>query len=217
MGAKAAIHGPWEDMVLFKEMEEMTNIHFNFNTPPAANYQEAKNLAFASQQLPDVFFNAGLTPDDEVTYGGQGYLVPLEGLIEKYAPNFNKLMNDNPEIKKSITTVDGHIYALPLIIDEPRAFVPSRLWLNGDWMESLGIMTEPTTTDELYELLKRFKNEDPNKNGKNDEIPISSEKLGGFQSVLLPAFGLLGREVEVKDGWSALIRCKISTRNISLT
>lgn len=113
--------------------------------------------------------------------------------------------------------MDGHIYALPLIIDEPRAFVPSRLWLNGDWMESLGIMTEPTTTDELYELLKRFKNEDPNKNGKNDEIPISSEKLGGFQSVLLPAFGLLGREVEVKDGWSALIRCKISTRNISLT
>lgn len=200
MGAKAAIHGPWEDMVLFKEMEEMTNIHFNFNTPPAANYQEAKNLAFASQQLPDVFFNAGLTPDDEVTYGGQGYLVPLEELIEKYAPNFKKLMNDNPDIKKSITTVDGHIYALPLIIDEPRAFVPSRLWLNGDWMESLGITTEPTTTDELYELLKRFKNEDPNKNGKNDEIPLSSEKLGGFQSVLLPAFGLLGREVEVKDG-----------------
>ena len=55
MGAKATIHGPWEDMVLFKEMEEMTNIHFNFNTPPATNYQEAKNLAFASQQLPDVF------------------------------------------------------------------------------------------------------------------------------------------------------------------
>ncbi|MCQ6563051.1 extracellular solute-binding protein [Paenibacillus mendelii] len=200
MGSKAAIHGPWEDMILFKKMEEMTNIHFEFDTPPQANYLETKNLAFASRQLPDVFFNSQLTPDDEVTYGGQGYLIPLEGLIEKYAPNFSKLMNDNPEIKKSITTMDGHIYALPLIIDQPRAFVPNRMWLNGDWMASLGVTAEPATTDELYELLKRFKNEDPNKNGKDDEIPMSGVKLDSLQVALLPAFGLLGREVEVKDG-----------------
>ncbi|OZB95273.1 extracellular solute-binding protein [Paenibacillus sp. XY044] len=200
MGAKAAIHGPWEDMVLFKKMEEKTNIHFEFDTPPQANYQEAKNLAFASRQLPDVFFNAQLTPDDEVTYGSQGYLIPLEGLIEKYAPHFNKLMTDNPEIKKSITTVDGHIYALPLIIDQPRAYVPNRMWLNGDWLKHLGVSGEPATTDELYDLLVRFKNEDPNGNGQPDEIPLSGVKLDSLQSVLLPAFGLLGREVEVNDG-----------------
>ncbi|RKN85179.1 extracellular solute-binding protein [Paenibacillus ginsengarvi] len=200
MGAKAAIHGPWNEMALFKEMEKMTNIHFEFNTPPAANYQEAKNLAFASRQLPDVFFNAGLTPDDEVTYGSQGYLIPLEGLIEKYAPNFKKRMEANPDIKKSITAMDGHIYSLPLIIDQPRAFVPNRFWINGEWMESLGITKVPQTTDELYELLKAFKNGDPNKNGKADEIPMSNVKLNNFDGVLLPAFGLLGREVEVKDG-----------------
>lgn len=200
MGSKAAIHGPWNEMVLFKEMEKMTNIHFEFNTPPQANYQEAKNLAFASRQLPDVFFNSLLTPDDEVTYGSQGYLIPLEGLIEKYAPNLKKRMEANPDIKKSITTMDGHIYALPLIIDQPRAFVPNRIWLNGEWLESLGITKLPETTDDLYELLKQFKNGDPNKNGKADEIPMSNVKLNNLEGVLLPAFGLLGREVEVKDG-----------------
>ncbi|MEF3311969.1 extracellular solute-binding protein [Paenibacillus sp. GYB004] len=200
MGSKAAIHGPWNEMVLFKEMEKMTNIQFEFNTPPQANYQEAKNLAFASRQLPDVFFNSLLTPDDEVTYGSQGYLIPLEELIEKYAPNLKKRMEANPDIKKSITTMDGHIYALPLIIDQPRAFVPNRLWLNGDWMESLGITKVPETTDEFYELLKQFKNGDPNKNGKADEIPMSNVKLNNLDGILLPAFGLLGREVEVKDG-----------------
>lgn len=200
MGAKAGIHGPWEDMFLFKEMEKKTNIRFDFDTPPQANYQETKNLAFASRQLPDVFFNAQLTPDDEVTYGSQGYLIPLDGLIDKYAPNFKKLMDENPDIKKSITTMDGHIYSLPLIIEQPRASVPNRLFLNGDWMKQLGIAKEPTTTDEFYELLKQFKTGDPNGNGKPDEIPMSSVKMDSLDGVLLPAFGLLGREVQAVDG-----------------
>ncbi|MFK7695237.1 ABC transporter substrate-binding protein [Paenibacillus sp. HJGM_3] len=200
MGSKAPIHGPWNEMELFKEMEAMTNIAFDFNTPPSTNYAEAKGLAFASHQLPDVFFNAGLTPDDEVTFGQQGQLIPLEGLIDKYAPNFKKLLEANPSIKKSIITVDGHIYSLPLVIDQLRADVTGRMWINGDWMANLGISKVPTTTDELYELLKKFKTGDPNKNGKEDEIPLSGTKLTGLESHLLPAFGLLGREIEVKDG-----------------
>ncbi|MBO9610165.1 MAG: ABC transporter substrate-binding protein [Paenibacillaceae bacterium] len=209
MGAKAPIQGPWNEMELFKEMEAMTNIAFEFNTPPNTNYAEAKSLSFASHQLPDVFFNASLTPDDEVTYGQQGDLIPLEGLIDKYAPNLKKLLADNPDIKKSITTMDGHIYSLPLIIDQLRADVSARMWINGDWMTNLGIAKAPTTTDELYDLLKKFKSGDPNKNGKADDIPLSATKLNGqaasagllsFEGYLLPAFGLLGRDMEVKDG-----------------
>ncbi len=47
-----------------------------------------------------------------------------------------------------------------------------KLWFNYDWLEKLGL-EEPQTTEELYEVLKAFKTQDPNGNGKADEIPLT--------------------------------------------
>ena len=44
---------------------------------------------------------------------------------------------------------------------------------NAEWLEALGVTELPTTTEGFYELLKRFKTEDPNGNGEADEIPLS--------------------------------------------
>ncbi|MCJ8010454.1 extracellular solute-binding protein [Paenibacillus sp. KQZ6P-2] len=199
MGARHPLVGEWKNLEFFKEMEQKTNIQFEFNTPPTANYGEKKNLAFASGELPDVFFGGQLTADDEVTYGKQGVLIPLEGLIEKYAPNIEKMFAEHPEIKKSITAPDGHIYALPSInlssIDKL-----STTWINGNWLKKLGITELPHTTDEFYELLTAFKEKDPNGNGKPDEIPLTSINLGDVRGFLLPAFGIVGRAHIVKDG-----------------
>jgi putative aldouronate transport system substrate-binding protein len=191
MGPKAAIHAEWKDMNFFKYMEEKTNIHFEFDTPPASGYADKKNLVFASMELPDVFFSAGLTALEEVNYGSQGILVPLEDLIDQYAPNLKAIMDKRPEIRKSITTPDGHIYALPMIFDAPRAQVNPMLWINGKWLDKLKVTTLPKTTDELVDLLIRFKKEDPNDNGKADEIPVSATDLMTLRHNFLPAFGLV--------------------------
>ena len=45
------------------------------------------------------------------------------------------------------------------------------LWINSEWLKNLGLST-PTTTNELYNTLKAFKEKDPNGNGKKDEIPL---------------------------------------------
>ena len=38
----------------------------------------------------------------------------------------------------------------------------------------------PTTTDEFYQVLKAFKEQDPNGNGKADEIPMTTSlDVGG--------------------------------------
>ena len=39
------------------------------------------------------------------------------------------------------------------------------------WVEALNDGHIPETTDELYEYLKKVKNEDPNGNGLADEVP----------------------------------------------
>jgi putative aldouronate transport system substrate-binding protein len=45
----------WKDMPFFHEMEELTNIEFSFNTPPTADFSTKLNLAFAGNDLPDVY------------------------------------------------------------------------------------------------------------------------------------------------------------------
>ena len=209
MGVKAPIQGPWDQLLVFTEMEKITNVHFEFDTPSADSYNEKKNLAFASGDLPDVFFGGNLTVSDEIMYGGQGILIPLEKLVDTYAPNIKKLMDQNPEIKKSIITQDGHIYALPQIDNVPRDIVPTKAWINKQWLENVG-RELPSTIDDLYNVLKDFKDKDANKNNSADEIPLTFDKTSLFalRGALLPAFGILnmynelnpGSRVDLKDG-----------------
>lgn len=199
MGFKHPIQGPWEEMVFFEEMEKKTNIKFTFDTPPAEGFEEKKNLAFASGEVPDVFFGANLTQGEEVKYGSQGVLIPLEDLIEKHAPNIRAMFDEMPDVKQSITAPDGHIYALPNV-NKASIAVTSATWVNGDWMKNLNIEKLPQTIDELYELLRNFKDNDANQNGQADEIPLGAhDKAREFRTSIMPAFGVLSREASVDD------------------
>lgn len=61
-------------------------------------------------------------------------------------------------------------------------------YVNMYWLEKLG-MEMPTNMDEFYEMLVRFKNEDPNGNGKPDEIPmIGGTWNGGDDEMLINMF-----------------------------
>ncbi|WP_245832986.1 extracellular solute-binding protein [Oceanobacillus timonensis] len=194
----------WENMELLKDYAEKTNIQFQYVTPPISDFQTKLNLAFTSGDTGDIIYGAGtdnLTPGMEVDYGEQGVLMPLEELIEEYAPNLKKLLEERPDIKKSITTVDGHIYSLPMVSDETTAqWYTGPLWYNGKWLEELGVEELPKTTDEFYELLKRFKEEDPNGNGQADEIPLLDVKMESSRPWLLAAFGIKEWGIEENNG-----------------
>ncbi|WP_235817477.1 MULTISPECIES: extracellular solute-binding protein [Gracilibacillus] len=194
----------WKDMPTLQEYSEKTNINFDYDTPPLSDFQTKLNLAFASGDISDIIFGAStddLTPSMEVNYGEQGVLIPLEELIDEYAPNLKALMEENPEIERSITTTDGHIYVLPAINQHPTSAWPAGpMWFNGEWLDALGVEELPKTTDELYELLVRFRDEDPNGNGEADEIPLIDVKMESTRRWLLAAFGMKEWGIEEVDG-----------------
>lgn len=192
----------WKDNLFFKEMEKKTNIHFEFNTPNNTVYAEKKNLAFASEELPDVFFKSDLTPAELSNYGGQGLLIPLEGYIETYAPNLKKLMDENEEIKKVITAPDGHIYSFPMVGNMPNI---NTMLYNKKWADKLGL-SEPENVDEYYEMLKAFKEQDPNGNGKKDEVPLVVTGVDGLRNSVFHAFGIIvdANFVMIDDGGKAV-------------
>lgn len=54
-----------------------------------------------------------------------------------------------------------------------------------DWADNLGL-SAPTTTDEFYEMLKQFTENDPNGTGENDTIGLADRgdlNSGAFKTV----------------------------------
>lgn len=83
----------WNKMPVIQEYEKMTNIKLKLQNAPQDSFETKKNLVFASGTLPDIFYAADLKGSDQVTYGSQGLLLPLEKYIDEgYAPNLKKFL-----------------------------------------------------------------------------------------------------------------------------
>jgi putative aldouronate transport system substrate-binding protein len=164
--------GNLDETELFKKIMEETNVYIEWDLIPQASWTETKNLKIASGEYPDFFYGPKSLSQDEVQkLGADGILIDLEPLLDKYAPNIKKIREEYPLYDGFIRSMDGKIYQLASFTDEGFDSHISSI-INKEWLDNLGLEI-PTTTDELYTVLKAFKEKDPNRNGKQDEIPMS--------------------------------------------
>ena len=163
----------FKDLEFFQELEKETNVIVDWNMSSDDGWNEKKSLLFASNALPDAFYGQGiLTEVDIMKYASQGMLIPLNDLIEEYAPNLKAILDENPQYRRQITAPDGNIYALPTI-NELNPTTHDKLFINKTWLDNLGLEA-PETPEEFEAVLQAFKDEDANGNGDpNDEIPFS--------------------------------------------
>lgn len=189
-GKAPATADDWNDVLVFNEYEDMTNIEVNWEMVPHNSLVEKRNLALASGNLPDAFHTAGMPVNDIIKYAEQGTFVALNDLIDDYAPNFKALLEEYPEVEKALTMPDGNIYSLPLMSEaDLLAYRIGPLpWINEEWLDELG-MDLPETTDEYYEFLKAVKEEGPS-NGEVDEIPFGGPFIDQLFNYLRGAFGV---------------------------
>ncbi|WP_054022969.1 extracellular solute-binding protein [Bacillus sp. FJAT-28004] len=185
----------------YLKIEEATNVDVQWDMQPWASVNEKKNLMFSSGDYADVIASWVLQETEIMKYGPKGVFIPLEDLIDKYTINIKKMFEDVPEARKAVTTPDGHIYTIPLV--QQQANTKAVLHINKQWLDKLSL-DMPTTTDELYEVLKAFKNNDPNGNNKKDEVPLSFE-INGPNNNQFGFFGFFGRvdtpnHLAVEDG-----------------
>ncbi|TNJ66089.1 extracellular solute-binding protein [Paenibacillus hemerocallicola] len=163
----------FEDLELTKRMEKETNVKIVWNvlTGDSKQVDEKKKIMFASGSFGDAVLN--MTDQDMMNYSSQGLIVPLESYMnEKNTPNLMELFKKRPFNKNVVTFPDGHIYTIPKYTGFKETFIENRLWINKVWLDKLGLSI-PKTTDELYTVLKAFKEKDPNGNGNADEIPLT--------------------------------------------
>ncbi|MDO4291921.1 MAG: extracellular solute-binding protein [Eubacteriales bacterium] len=198
---KETLHGNFEDMFYMKAVQELTNIELDVQAIEKQAWTEKVGLMFASGDYGDIFL-AGINFTDAAAYGQAGMLLPLEELLEEYAPNAMKILDELlPESRRNVTADDGHIYAMPAYDGTPRDMLMNYTqMINYDWMNKAGIEEMPETTEDMYQVLKAFKASDPNGNGKEDEIPYSKVYDGDGYDPFISAFGFVNLRHDIIDG-----------------
>lgn len=160
----------WNTNSFFTRMNQRTGLSFTYQQyNELTKWQQAKDAMFAEGgQLPDVLFKAALTSDELIRYTDSGQLIDLAPLLEAHAPNLWALLSQNPEWLKAITLPNGKIGALPMIQTVP---TQNLLWINQTWLDTLKL-DAPTDLSSLTEVLRAFRDQDPNGNTRQDEIPL---------------------------------------------
>ncbi|MFI6833813.1 ABC transporter substrate-binding protein [Kribbella sp. NPDC050241] len=149
--------------------------------------KEKRQISVASGDYPDLYLLIPwvdqFTQADLLKLSNQGVVVPLNQLIDQYAPNIKKALDSTPEWKAMATAPDGKIYGMPQWVDCFHCTYQDKLWMNSAWLKKLGL-EQPKTTEDMRKVLQAFKTQDPNGNGKADEIPLSAD----VRDVLIPYF-----------------------------
>lgn len=188
----------FETNTFTKWYEEKTNVHIEWEVIPIQNAEESLNLILNTGEVPDVIMNSPITLSQLMVYGSQGLFLPLNDLIEEHGTEIKDFLNERPDILDSITAPDGNIYSLPYVNECYHCTMAQKLWVYKPWLDELGLDI-PETTEDLYNVLKAFKEQDPNGNGKNDEIPLAGNKdLWPFPGFLMNPF--IYSEMYVENG-----------------
>ncbi|CAK4815547.1 unnamed protein product [Aphanomyces euteiches] len=116
----------------------------------------------ASGDYPDV-----LIPDSTMEKViDAGAFIPLNDLLDKYAPNIKKLYGPYWDMMKA---KDGNIYHIPF--EAAQGFVPAPSPTAGFWIQR-GVLKEfgyptITTLDEYFDIIKKYKDKYPQIDGKD--------------------------------------------------
>ncbi len=176
----------WGDSLFFSRMEALTGVSFTFRQyGDVEAYRAAREEAFSTGEMPDVLFKACLSPAEEMRLLQDGQIIDLAPYLESCMPTLWTILEARPDWREIITQPDGAIASLPLLNGAQRQCA---VWINGQWLDALGL-TMPETIDEYTQVLRAFRDMDPNGNGKQDEVPLSL--VGPWEAkFLLHAWGL---------------------------
>ena len=138
-----------------------------------ADWDTKINLMFSSGDYPDMILRGGTVDIEE--YGvAQGILIPLDEYIEDNMPNYYERLYMN-DADKALYSSDGKMYQIGNLIAQ-NINHRGNDYINKAWLDELELDI-PETIDELTEVLRAFRDGDPNGNGEKDEFAMSGGDL----------------------------------------
>lgn len=165
------------------------------------------SLLLGTNSLPDIVWAIKLSAANVMQYGTEEEIVLdwTPYLNESLMPNLCAQFEAQPEVKVAHTAPNGGMYALPY-------FTPSqtpsgcygtseRLYFRQSWLDAVG-MKNPTTEEELIEVLRAFKNVQT-ENGQTAIPLVSADNF--LEKYLWTGLGFYGTE-PTKYGTNLMIK-----------
>ncbi|MHA6483476.1 extracellular solute-binding protein [Paenibacillus sp. strain BS8-2] len=151
--------------------EQVAPLGIKVEYVPLPRSEESAKLSawMASGTAPDVILTYDL--NTFMKFASQGGLAPLNASIEKYGQD---IMVHNKVAMEAVGTYDGQRYAV--MAQKPNKSGPA-MSIRKDWLDKLSLEV-PTNLEELYTVLKAFKDKDPGGIGKENVIPYSIPAIG---------------------------------------
>jgi hypothetical protein len=173
------VDNKWVDYI----NQEMNKVGINVEMVAVPRAEETTKIQvmMASGTAPDIIFTYDRSLAED--YYAKGGTVKLNDYIdgEGQAKNFKNYVTES--IIDVCRNADGDLWGLTA---KRTSTVKNNLFVRKDWMEKAGLEV-PTTVDELYEVLKVFKENNPD--GRNDVIALTPYSIGRANvSILAQAF-----------------------------
>lgn len=140
-----------------KFMEEKTGIKMKFETGSRDDWETKLNLSLSTNDYPDIIMYLDA---NRAKYGvKEGIFIQLDDYLnEQYLPNYMTAMGKYLDATRE---TDGHFYALSGLNECYHCQYAKKMWVNTYWLEKMGVEV-PTTTDEFYDVCKKFLEMNPN-------------------------------------------------------
>ncbi|MDF2837030.1 MAG: hypothetical protein K0Q63_2670 [Paenibacillus sp.] len=173
-GNVPAEEGSMEENRWTKWINENGPVDVDFMSVPRWESQQKFNVMFASKAAPDLIM------EYDTAYRNQLYnqklIQPIDELVEKHSTTYKEMLEKYPALRKVGTKEDGKLYEFARVI----GLQPNHaLFIRADWLEKLNLKA-PTTTEELFEVAKAFKEQDPDGNNADDTYGMALSYISGM-------------------------------------
>ena len=131
--------------------KEYPDINISYVLVPRAQENDKLNILMASGEAPDVCLT--YNSDGLYNFVKQGGITELTDLLVQYGPNLQTFLADS----LPYGVFDGKQYAIPA---KRVNLARHGSYIRKDWLDKVGLPV-PSTTEEFYETMVAFKEQDP--------------------------------------------------------
>ena len=159
----------FSDMWFYRQLEEKTGVHVDFEPVRDADWEMRQQLMFASGTCKDMVLRGSLDTEE---YGvSRHLLLPLDEYLADDMPVYSGRLRGSG-VENALVSSDGRCYAIGFLLSQDVS-VNGHFFINQTWLDRLGLPV-PATVAELTDTLRAFRDKDPNGNGLPDEIPYEA-------------------------------------------
>lgn len=175
-----------------KYIADKTNTILDVQFLDHNKYDDLLKVKFATGEFPDIWMGYGLGDTTDET---QTQYSDITDLV-KNAPNLKKNI---PQESWDAVTVGGKIQAVPTPPDY-NVSISRIFYVRKDWMDNVGIKSFPKTSDEYLDMLRAFRDKDPNGNGQKDELPFAGRQQFAWMEGIFNMWGITPFNFQLIDG-----------------